>query len=179
MSKRNTRAAEAAIATENEHFNSYALSFLCKAKEGGKFLDLDTPIGLYCDVLETIQAHHDEPLKGDRASEVLMDKAGMNEEQRRDIYEAAYAYLVASEFDMDLSVGIALLKVRTKAKKAPAWTIRARVELQELMRRELEHLPATIEGLEPKDRIAVLFKLLPYALPRLNSVEGKECRPPE
>lgn len=42
MSKRNTGAAEAAIATENEHFNGYALAFLCKAKEGGKFPDLDT-----------------------------------------------------------------------------------------------------------------------------------------
>lgn len=176
MSKRNTGAAEAAITTENEHFNGYALAFLCKAKEGGKFPDLDTAMGLYCEVLDTIQAHHDEPLKGDRAAEALMDKAGMNEEQRRDIYQAVHAYLKGSEFDVDLSVGIALLKGRTKAKEAPAWISGARVELQELVRRELEHLPATMESLEPKDRIAILCKLLPYALPRLNNVEGREGR---
>lgn len=76
---------------------------------------------------------------------------------------------------LNLSVGIALLKGRTKAKEAPAWTAGARVELQELVRRELEHLPATMESLEPKDRIAILCKLLPYALPRLSNVEGKEA----
>lgn len=176
MSKRRTGAAEAAIATKNEHFNGYALAFLCKAKEGGKFPDLDTVMDLYCEVLETIQAHHDEPLKGDRAAEALMDKAGMNEEQRRDIYQAVHAFLVGSEFDMDLSVGIALLKGRTKAKEAPAWTAGARVQLQQLVRRELEHLPATMENLEPKDRIALLCKLLPYALPRPNDVESREGR---
>jgi hypothetical protein len=176
MSKRNTGAAEAAITTNNEHFNGYALAFLCKAKEGGKFPNLDTAMGLYCEVLGTIQAHHAEPLKGDRAAEVLMDKAGMNEEQRRDIYQAVRAYLVGSEFDVDLSMNIALLKGRTKAKEAPAWTSVARVELQELVRRELEHLPATLESLEPKQRIAILCKLLPYALPRFNNVEGKEGR---
>jgi len=175
MSKRTTGAAEAAIHTDNEHFNGYALAFLCKAKEGGKFPDLDKAMGLYCDMLDTIQAHHDEPLKGDRMAEALMDKASMDEEQRRDIYQAAHTYLKGSEFDVDLSVGIALLKGRTKAKEAPAWTAGAREELQQLVRRELEHLPATMESLEPKDRIAILCKLLPYALPRLSNVEGKEA----
>jgi len=176
MSKRNTGAAEAAIATENEHFNGYAVRFLCAAREGGKFPDLDKAMGLYREVVGTIEAHHAEPLKGDRAAEALMDKAGMNEEQRREIYQGALTYLRGSEYDVDLSVGIALLKGRTKAKEAPAWTAGARVELQELVRRELEHLPATMESLEPKDRIAVLCKLLPYALPRLNNVEGREGR---
>lgn len=80
---------------------------------------------------------------------------------------------MGSEFDVDLYLSIALPKGRTKAKEAPAWTAVAREELQELVRRELEHLPAAMESLEPKDRIAILCKFLPYALPRLNNVEGK------
>lgn len=176
MSKRKNGAAEAAIATENEHFNGYALAFLCKAKEGGKFPDLDKAMGLYCEVLGTIQVHHDEPLKGDRAADALMDKAGMNEEQRRDIYQAVYAYLKGSEFDVDLSVGIALLKGRTKAKDAEPWTKGTREGLQELVRRELAELPETLKALEPRDRIATLCKLLPYVFPRLNNVESKEAK---
>jgi hypothetical protein len=176
MSKRATGAAEAAITTGNDHFNGYALAFLCKAKEGGKFPDLDKAMRLYCEVLNTIQAHHEEPLKGDREADALLDKAGMNDEQRRDIYQAVRAYLVGTEFDVDLSAGIALLKSRTKAKEAEPWTKGTREGLQELVRRELEHLPVTMESLEPKDRIAVLCKLLPYALPRLNNVESKEAK---
>lgn len=176
MSKRKTGAAEAAIHTNNEHWNGYALAFLCRVKENGKFPDVDTAMGLYCDVLETIQAHHDEPLKGDRVADTLMDKAGMNEEQRRDIYQAAHTYLKGSVFDVDLSVGIALLKGRTKAKAEAPWTTGAREGLQELVRRELAALPTTLEGLDPKERIAALCKLLPYALPRLNNVEGRDGR---
>ena len=131
---------------------------------------------LYTEVLDTIQAHHDEPLKGDRAAEALMDKAGMNEEQRRTIYQAVHAYLKGSEFDVDLSVGIALLKGRTKVKEAEPWTKGTREGLQELVRRELAELPETLKALEPRDRIATLCKLLPYVFPKLNNVEGKEAR---
>jgi len=174
MNKQTTGAAEAAIATDNDHFNGYALAFLCKAKEGGKFPDLDKAMGLYCEVLDTIQAHHDEPLKGDRVADALMDKAGMDEEQRRAIYQAAHVYLQGSEFDEDLSVSIALLKGRIKAKEAEPWTKGTREGLQELVRRELAELPETLKALEPKDRIATLCKLLPYVFPKLNNVESME-----
>ncbi|MBZ0206944.1 MAG: hypothetical protein K8H89_11510, partial [Flavobacteriales bacterium] len=112
MSKRKIGAAEAAIHTDNEHWNRYALEFLCTAKESGEFPDVDKAMGIYCDVLDAIQAHHDEPLKGDREAVALVAKAGMNEEQSVAINLAAYTYLRGSEFDVDLSVGIALLKGR-------------------------------------------------------------------
>ncbi|HRH71332.1 MAG TPA: hypothetical protein PLB89_17655 [Flavobacteriales bacterium] len=177
MSKRKTGAAEAAIHTNNEHWNGYALAFLCKVKEGGKFPDVDKAMDLYCDVLGIIQDHHDKPLKGDRAAEALLAKAGMNEEQCVEINLAAYTYLKGSEFDVDLSVGIALLKGRTKAKEAEPWTKGTREGLQELVRRELAELPETLKALDPKDRIATLCKLLPYVFPKLNNVEGKDEQP--
>lgn len=175
MSKQKTGAAEAAIHTDNEHWNGYAVAFLCKAREGGKFPDLDKAMDLYSDVLDTIQGHHEAPLKGDRAAEALLAKAGMNEEQCTAINLAAYTYLKESTFDVDLSVGIALLKGRTKPKSEAPWTAGARAGLQELVRRELAALPSTLEGLEPKERIAALCKLLPFALPRLGNVEGREA----
>lgn len=171
MSKRKTGAAEAAIHTNNEHWNGYALAFLCKVKEGGKFPDIDKAMDLYSDVLDILQGSHEEPLKGDRAAEALLAKAGLNEEQALEINLAAYTYLKESAFDVDLSVGIALLKSRTKSKEVAPWAPGAREGLQELVRRELAALPTTLEALEPKERIAALCKLLPYALPRLGNVE--------
>ena len=174
MSKRKIGAAEAAIHTNNDHWNGYALAFLCKAKESGKFPDVDKAMGIYCDVLDAIQAHHDEPLKGDREAVALVAKAGMNEEQSVAINLAAYTYLRGSEFDADLSVGIALLKGRTKAKEAEPWNKGTREGLQELVRRELAELPETLKALDPKDRIATLCKLLPFVFPKMSNVEGKE-----
>lgn len=174
MSKRKTGAAEAAIHSDNPHWNGYALAFLCKVKEGDKFPDVDKAMDLYCQVLDILQGSHDEPLKGDRAAEALLAKAGMNEEQCAAINHAAYTYLKGSEFEVDLSVSIALLKGRTTQKAEAPWTTGAREGLQELVRRELAALPTTLEGLEPKERIAALCKLLPFALPRLGNVELNE-----
>ncbi|MEZ4806622.1 MAG: hypothetical protein R2815_04020 [Flavobacteriales bacterium] len=177
MSKRKAGLAEQLVSTENPHFNSYALAFLCKAKEGGKFPDLDKAMDLYSDVVAMVQHYHDQPLRGDREAEAMLEKAGMNEEQRLAIYQAAHTYVKGSEFDVDLSVGIALLKGRTKAKEAEPWSKGTREGLQELVRRELAELPETLKALEPKDRIATLCKLLPYVFPKLNNVEGKEEQP--
>ena len=171
MSKRKPGAAEQLVSTDNPHFNGFALAFLCKAKEGGKFPDLDKAMDLYGDVVAMVQHYHDQPLRGDREAEAMLEKAGMNEEQRLEIYQAAHTYVKGSEFDVDVSVGIALLKGRTKAKAEAPWTAGAREGLQELVRRELAALPTTLEGLEPKERIAALCKLLPFALPRLGNVE--------
>lgn len=171
MSKRKTGTAEAVVHTDNPHWNGYALAFLCKAKEGGKFPDLDKAMDHYDTVVSMIIHYHDQPLRGDREAEAMLEKAGMNEEQRLEIYQAVHTYLKGSSFDVDLSVGIALLKGRTKAKAETPWTTGAREGLQELVRRELAALPTTLEGLEPKERIAALCKLLPFALPRLGNVE--------
>ena len=171
MSKRRNGAAEAAIHTDNEHWNGYAVAFLCKAKEGGKFPDMDKAMDLYSEVVAMVTHYHKEPLKGDRETEALLAKAGLNEEQALEINLAAYTYLKGSVFDVDLSVGIALLKSRTKSKEVAPWAPGAREGLQELVRRELAALPTTLETLEPKERIAALCKLLPYALPRLGNVE--------
>lgn len=174
MSKKKNGAAAAAIQTNNEHWNSYALKFLCKAKESGEFPDVDKAMDLYSDVCRIIEQHHDEPLKGDREAVALLAKAGMNEEQSVALNLAAYTYLKGSEFDVDLSVGIALLKGRTKAKEAEPWNKGTREGLQELVRRELAELPETLKALDPKDRIATLCKLLPFVFPKMSNVEGKE-----
>jgi hypothetical protein len=171
MSKRKIGAAEAITQTDNPHYNGYALAFFCKAKQGNKFPDLDKAMELYSVVLGIVQDYHDQPLKGDRLAEAALTKAGMNEEQALAINHAAYTYLTGSEFDEDLTIGKELLKARAYEKKVVPWTSSARDGLQELLRAELAELPSTLKGLEPKDRIAALCKLLPYALPRLGNVE--------
>ena len=166
----------AVIQTENEHWNGYALEFYCSIKKSGIFPDLDKAMDLYCTMLETIQEHHAEPLKGDHIAEVMLKDAGMDERQTLELNVAAYAYLNGSEFDVDLSIGKALLKTRTKAKEPAPWEKGTRDGLQELVRRELAALPATIEALGPKDRVAALCKLLPYTMPRMSNVEPNDTK---
>lgn len=52
-----------------------------------------------------------------------------------------------------------------------------RLLLKDLLFVELAGLSERIESLEPKDRIEVMIKLLPFALPKVNNVHSKEDEP--
>lgn len=162
---------EAITATDNPHWNEYALKFLGLARACGRFPDATVAVVLYAEVLGLVQEHHAEPLKADAEVEALLAGAAMDVEQRLIICRAAYAYLHESEFDVDLTSALILLKERTKAPKVPGWARTTRSGLQDLLKRELEALPGILANLEPRDRISALCKLLPYALPRLTNVE--------
>ena len=55
--------AEDLLRTDSDHWNSYALRFLVKVKEGGLFSQEDQAMGLYHEVVELAVEHHGEPLK--------------------------------------------------------------------------------------------------------------------
>lgn len=166
--------AEKLLRTDNDHWNSYALRFLVKVKEGGLFSSEDQALELYQEVVNLSVEHHGEPLKAERAIEKLLAK--LTEEQRLQVYRGAYDYLRGTTYGteeepVDLGPVLAILKVRTKGPESPSWTATARTRLQDLVRAELDALPATIAQLDPKDRVAALTRLLPYALPRAEEQE--------
>ena len=45
-------------------------------------------------------------------------------------------------------------------------TMGLRSALKTLMQKEIEKLPATLEALEPKERLNVVCKLMPYVFPK-------------
>ena len=52
-----------------------------------------------------------------------------------------------------------------------------RETLKNIMQNEIEKLPKTLEALEPKERINVLCKLMPYVFPKVETVHPKEGEP--
>lgn len=166
--------AEKLLRTDNDHWNSYALRFLVKVKEGGLFSSEDQALDLYGQVVDIAVDQHGEPLRAERAIEKLLAK--LTEEQRLQVYRGAYDYLRGTTYGteeepVDLGPVLAILKVRTKDPESPSWTATARTRLQDLVRAELDALPATIAQLDPKDRVAAITRLLPYALPRAEEQE--------
>jgi hypothetical protein len=49
-----------------------------------------------------------------------------------------------------------------------------RERLKAMVQNEIEKLPERLEALEPKDRVQVLFKLMPYVFPKVETVHFKE-----
>ena len=52
-----------------------------------------------------------------------------------------------------------------------------RAALKDLLHQELQNLPDHLNKLEPKDRLDILIKMLPYALPKIDTVHYKENEP--
>jgi hypothetical protein len=52
-----------------------------------------------------------------------------------------------------------------------------REHLKSIFQKEIEKLPETLEGLEPKERLNVLCKMMPFILPKVESVHPTQGEP--
>jgi hypothetical protein len=52
-------------------------------------------------------------------------------------------------------------------------TIELRKTLKEVIAKELESLPGRLEELSGKERLELLIKLMPFALPKVDSINGQ------
>jgi hypothetical protein len=52
-----------------------------------------------------------------------------------------------------------------------------RETLKAIMQKEIQKLPETLETLEPKERLNILCKLMPFIFPKVESVNPKEGEP--
>tara|TARA_R110001632_G_scaffold230988_1_gene368959 strand:- start:178 stop:390 length:213 start_codon:yes stop_codon:yes gene_type:complete len=62
-------------------------------------------------------------------------------------------------------------------KKEKVLTMDLRETLKSIMQKEIEKLPETIEALDPKDRLNVICKLMPYVFPKVEAVNSNEGEP--
>lgn len=51
-------------------------------------------------------------------------------------------------------------------------TIELRKTLKGIVAGELQSLPTTFEQLQPKERLELLIKLLPFCMPKVDSISG-------
>ena len=42
-----------------------------------------------------------------------------------------------------------------------------------MMQKEIENLPATLEGLEPMQRLTIVSKLIPFVMPKADNINSK------
>ena len=66
--------------------------------------------------------------------------------------------------------------MNTKTKEQ-VLTNNLRETLKTIMQKEIERLPETLEALDPKERLNVVCKLMPYVFPKVETVHPKEGEP--
>lgn len=186
MNTKEVQALESYFKTENEHWNGYAFEMLCEVLKQGNFENPETPLQLFDKAVNIFTAQHKTPLKAVQEFAAVTDKANLNTAQRLFVYEWVYKYVRVSDFgEMDLSEVTNLLKSQTERLKNDKpqveynkpLTGNIRDTLKELMQKELEQLPDTLKELEPVQRLNILCKLIPYVLPKVESVTHKLGEP--
>lgn len=66
---------------------------------------------------------------------------------------------------------------KAKSTQTPILTSELRTDLKSVIKSEISKIPDLLEQLEPKDRINVIVKMMPYLFPRVNSVVLSEGEP--
>lgn len=77
-----------------------------------------------------------------------------------------------------MTVNTVIKKTIKKMKKeSPILTNDLRQTLKSIMQNEINKLPEYLESLEPKERINIVLKLIPFVFPKVQSVHIKEGEP--
>lgn len=193
MNKKEVQALESYFKTENEHWNGYALKTIRKALEKQLFSDFNKLMQLYELSINIASAsHREKPFEGLQMIISEYDKNELTIEQKVYLLEGVFEYLDCTEFDgwysneiQDLmKCQIAVYNNELK-NKLPEYnkplTSNIRETLKEMMQKELEQLPETLKELDPVQRLNILCKLMPYVLPKTESVKHTlgEPEPPK
>ena len=180
MKTKEIESLESYFKTENEHWNGYAFEMLCEVLKQGNFENPETPLQLFDKAVNIFTEQHETPLKAVQEFANLTDKANLNTAQRLFVYDWVYRYLRVSDFgELNLTEAKDLLKSQTERLKNDKpqveynkpLTGNIRDTLKELMQKELEQIPDTLKELDPVQRLNILCKLMPYVLPKTESVK--------
>lgn len=181
MNTKEVQTLESYFKTENEHWNGYAFEMLCEVLQQGNFENPETPLQLFSKAVDIFTEHFETPLKAVQMFETETDKQKLETNQKLFVFEWVLKYVKYSEFEKaDADEIKDLLKSLTERLKAELYKLpeynkpltgNIRDTLKDLMQKELEQLPETLKELDPVQRLNILCKLMPYVLPKTESVK--------
>lgn len=171
MSIKEIQSLEGYFKTENKHWNGYALEMLCEVLQQGNFENPETPLQLFSNSIDIFTEHHKTPLKAVQEFAAENDKQKLTPFQKLFVYEWVYKYVRVSDFgELDLTEVKDLLKSQTERLKND----KPKVEYNKPLTGNIRD---TLKDLEPVQRLNVLCKLIPYVLPKVESVTHTQGEP--
>jgi len=183
MNTKEVQALESYFKTENEHWNGYALKTIRKALEKQLFSDFNKLMQLYeLSINIASESHREKPFEGLQLIISEYSKNELTTEQKVYLLEGVFEYLDFTEFDgwysneiQDLMKSQIAVYNNELKNKLPEYnkplTGNIRDTLKEMMQKELEQLPETLKELDAVQRLNILCKLMPYVLPKTESVK--------
>jgi len=180
MNTKEVQAIESYFKTANKRLNNHTFKMLCEVIQKGNFTNLETPLQILSKAVDIFTEHSKTPVKAIQMFEAEVDKQNLDTSQKLFVFEWALKYVDFSIFEKtDFCEIKELLKSKTERlkeelNKLPEYnkslTGNIRDTLKDFMQKELEQLPETLKELDPVQRLNILCKLIPYVLPKVESV---------
>jgi len=178
MNTKKAQTLESYFDTENEHWNDFAFKIICEVMQKANFTNPETPLQTFRKAVDIFTEHLETPLKAVQMFEIETNKRKLNTNQKLFLFEWVLKYVKLTEFKKtdkyEVSDIANLLKSQIERLKAELnnkpLVGDIRDTLKELIQEELEQLPKTLKELDPVQRLNVLCKLMPYVLPKIESV---------
>jgi hypothetical protein len=178
MQLENYEALQGYFKTENEHWNNWMFEYMAEVIEKGLFENIEPAMRMFNYSLDTAIECHDEPLKALHLIQDQFDEEGLNNEQRVFVFELLLKYIRNSHFE---EIEISDFKVLTNSviKNLQYTIVRKnevnnelvsdlREQLKAMLQSEIQKIPENLLAMQPAQRLAVICKLMPYVLPRVD-----------
>jgi hypothetical protein len=186
MKAKEIEEIESYFKTSNKHWNKFSFEMLCEVFQKGNFENPEIPLKLFSNSIDTFTEHYKTPLMAVQIFEEEANKQNLTLTQKLFVYEWVYKYVMVSDFKKINTNEIEeLLKSQIERLKHERplveynkpLTGNIRETLKELMQKELEQLSNTLKELEPVQRLNILCKLIPFVLPKVESVTHTQGEP--
>ena len=190
MKTKKIATLESFFKTENEHWNEYSLETVRKAMETQIFTDFISLMKIYQSSISIAsKTHREKPFEALQLIISDFEKDKLIIEQKVFLLERVFKYLDNSEFEgwysneiQDLiqsQIGAYKKDLNKQPEYNKPLARNIRETLKEMMKKEIESLPETLKELDPVQRLNILCKLIPYILPKVESVTHALGEPDE
>ena len=187
MKKKDTPDVEQYLNLGSEHENKYALEVWLEAIKSGTFSDPATPLKVFVELRNALLQVSDQPAKVIPVFEQHTNEMSGAEKlfiARHLLYYFEHTVFgekskgepdtFLTNISKPLDALFSLLNKETRQNKFELKTGDLRQILKDIFRQEMERLPEYLQSLETKDRLHVLCKMLPFVLPKVESVHFEE-----
>lgn len=191
MNTKEVQTLESYFNTENEHWNDFAFKILCEVIQKANFTNPETPLQTFRKAVDIFTEHLETPLKAIQIFEIETNKRKLDTNQKLFLFEWVLKYVKYTEFkktgkyDVTNLLKSQIERLKAELNKLPEYNKPLvgdiRDTLKDLIREELEQLPETLKELDPVQRLNILCKLMPYVLPKTESIKHTlgEPEPPK
>lgn len=187
MKKKATPDVEQYLNAGSEHDNKHALDVWLEAIKSDTFSDPAIPLKVFVELRNALLRVSDQPAKvipvfeqhtnGMKGSEKLFVARHLHYYFEQTVFpkgENDEAETDLTGISKPLDALLTRLNREAGITDGDPKTDDLRRMLKDIFRAEMKRLPEYLQSLEPKERLNVLCKMLPFALPRIESVHFSE-----